>query len=65
VRNTTSQHVFLDHKGARAASVFSDGSHALGREHKITVGEQRLCQFVHSAKHTFIVAQLVSQSALL
>jgi hypothetical protein len=39
--NTTSQHVFLDRQGARAASVYSDGSHALGREHKITVGEQK------------------------
>jgi hypothetical protein len=41
VRNNTSQHVFLDHQGASAASVYSDRSHALGKEHKIRVGEQR------------------------
>jgi hypothetical protein len=38
LRNTTSQIVFLDHQGARAVSVYSDASHALGREHKITMG---------------------------
>jgi hypothetical protein len=41
VRNTTSQHMFLDCQDARAASVNNDGSHALVREHKIRVGEQR------------------------